>query len=187
MEKDVQKLIDAGQTEDTVIVHAAPGEMVVPPVISNQTQQMINRDMQSVGLNPAEYMVGQGSVNNLTGLQEFGFLSKLFKKVKNVVKKVAPIAVSFIPGVGPVAKAALTAGIGKASGMSTKEALLAGATAGLGAKFSGAGATGAASKVAGETAKKGIFGGTFGPRIKSGLGSFFKPGKDATGIFGGKL
>ena len=187
MEKDVQKLIDAGQTEDTVIVHAAPGEMVVPPVISNQTQQMINRDMQSVGLNPAEYMVGQGSINNLTGLQEFGFLSKLFKKVKNVVKKVAPIAVSFIPGVGPVAKAALTAGIGKASGMSTKEALLAGATAGLGAKFSGAGATGAASKVAGETAKKGIFGGTFGPRIKSGLGSFFKPGKDATGIFGGKL
>ena len=187
MEKDVQKLIDAGQTEDTVIVHAAPGEMVVPPVISNQTQQMINRDMQSVGLNPAEYMVGQGSINNLTGLQEFGCLSKLFKKVKNVVKKVAPIAVSFIPGVGPVAKAALTAGIGKASGMSTKEALLAGATAGLGAKFSGAGATGAASKVAGETAKKGIFGGTFGPRIKSGLGSFFKPGKDATGIFGGKL
>ena len=58
MEKDVQKLIDAGQQEDSVIVHAAPGEMVVPPVISEQTQQMINQDMQSVGLNPAEYMIG---------------------------------------------------------------------------------------------------------------------------------
>ena len=87
MDYNVQKLTDTGQLEDSLIVHAAPGEMVVPPVISNQTQQMINQDMQSVGLNPAEYMVGQGSINNLTGLQEFGFLSKLFKKVKNVVKK----------------------------------------------------------------------------------------------------
>ncbi len=113
MEKDVQKLIDAGQQEDSVIVHAAPGEMVVPPVISEQTQQMINQDMQSVGLNPAEYMIGQGSVNNLTGLQEFGFLSKLFKKVKKVVKKVAPIAVSFIPGMQPLGKALLTAGLVK--------------------------------------------------------------------------
>jgi hypothetical protein len=144
---------------------------------------MINQDMQSVGLNPAEYMIGQGSVNNLTGLQEFGFLSKLFKKVKKVVKKVAPIAVSFIPGVGPLAKAGLTAVAGKASGMDTKDALLAGLTAGVGAKLGGAGTAG---KVAGETAKKGIFGGTLGPRIRSGLGSVFNPTKE-TGIFGGKL
>ena len=81
MEDNVQKLANAGQPEDSQIIHAAPGEMVVPPVISEQTQQMINQDLQSVGLNPAEYMVGQGSINNLTGLQEFGFLSKLFKKV----------------------------------------------------------------------------------------------------------
>ena len=78
MKKDVQKLIQAGQLEDSVIVHAAPGEMVVPPVISEQTQQMINQDMQSVGLDPASYMVGQGSINKTTGLQEFGFLSDLF-------------------------------------------------------------------------------------------------------------
>ena len=101
MEDNVQKLADAGQLEDSLIIHAAPGEMVVPPVISEQTQQMINQDMQSVGLNPAEYIVGQGSINNLTGLQEFGFLSKLFKKVKKVVKKVAPVAGALlIPGVG---------------------------------------------------------------------------------------
>ena len=101
MEDNIQKLANAGQPEDLQIIHAAPGEMVVPPVISEQTQQMINQDMQSVGLNPAEYIVGQGSMNNLTGLQEFGFLSKLFKKVKKVVKKVAPIAGALlIPGVG---------------------------------------------------------------------------------------
>jgi hypothetical protein len=86
--------------------------MVVPPVISEQTQQMINQDLQSVGLNPAEYMVGQGSINNLTGLQEFGFLSKLFKKVKKVVKKVAPVAM-FIPGVGTALGGVLGGTIGK--------------------------------------------------------------------------
>ena len=170
------------QLEDTQIVHAAPGEMVVPPVISNTTQQLINKDMQAVGLNPTDYVVGNGKINQLTGLQQFGFLSDVFKKIKKVVKKVAPIAVSFIPGVGPVAKAALTAVAGKASGMDTKDALLAGLTAGAGAKFAGSG-VGAASKTAG----KGMFGGTLGPRIKSGLGSFFKPGDQATGIFGGNI
>lgn len=182
MEGDMQDKLAQPQLEDTQIVHAAPGEMVVPPVISNTTQQLINRDMQAVGLNPQDYVVGSGQINQLTGLQQFGFLSKVFKKIKKVVKKVAPIAVSFIPGIGPIAKGALTAVAGKASGMDTKSALLGGLTAGLGAKFAGSGA-GAASKVA----DKGIFGGTLGPRLKSGLGSFFKPGDQATGIFGGQI
>jgi hypothetical protein len=182
MEGDMQDKLAQPQLEDTQIVHAAPGEMVVPPVISNTTQELINRDMQAVGLNPQEYVVGNGEINQLTGLQQFGFLSKIFKKVKNVVKKVAPVAVSFIPGLGAVAKGALTAVAGKASGMDTKDALLGGLTAGLGAKFAGSGA-GAASKVA----DKGIFGGTLGPRIRSGLGNFFQPGDQATGIFGGNI
>ena len=184
MDYNVQKLTDTGQLEDSLIVHAAPGEMVVPPVISNQTQQMINQDMQSVGLNPAEYMVGQGSINNLTGLQEFGFLSKLFKKVKNVVKKVAPIAVSFIPGVGPVAKAALTAAAGKASGLSTKEALLGGALSFAGSKFLGG--TGTAGK--GLEGLKGTSGkffgkeGTFRNILKAGK-EYVLPGEDKKGLF----
>jgi len=182
MEGDMQDKLAQPQLEDTQIVHAAPGEMVVPPVISNTTQELINRDMQAVGLNPQEYVVGNGQINQLTGLQQFGFLSKVFKKIKNVVKKVAPVAVSFIPGLGAVAKGALTAVAGKASGMDTKDALLGGLTAGLGAKFAGSGA-GAASKVA----NKGIFGGTLGPRIRSGLGNFFQPGDQATGIFGGNI
>jgi LysM repeat protein len=142
MEKDVQKLIDAGQQEDSVIVHAAPGEMVVPPVISEQTQQMINQDMQSVGLNPAEYMIGQGSVNNLTGLQEFGFLSKLFKKVKKVVKKVGKKVL-------PVAGALLIPGVGGAlgKGLSAVGSKL-GIKAGLGSKIlGGSGVLDTAAKV----------------------------------------
>jgi nucleoid-associated protein YgaU len=54
--------------------------------------------MQAVGLNPQEYEVGQGmSINPITGQAEFGFLKKLAKSVKKVVKKVAPIA-AVIPG-----------------------------------------------------------------------------------------
>jgi len=189
MEDNIQKLANAGQPEDLQIIHAAPGEMVVPPVISEQTQQMINQDLQSVGLNPAEYMVGQGLINPATGLQEFGFLKKLFKKVKKVVKKVAPIAVNFIPGVGPVAKAALTTAAGKASGLSTKEALLGGALSFAGGKmFGGAGGagkglggTGRFSRIRGffnpAEGTKGIFGGQIGPRIRGGLGNIFRPGQ----------
>ena len=184
MEDNVQKLANAGQPEDSQIIHAAPGEMVVPPVISEETQQMINQDLQSVGLNPAEYMVGQGLINPATGLQEFGFLSKLFKKVKKVVKKVAPIAVSFIPGIGPVARGALTAVAGKASGMSTKDALLGGLTAGLGSKFLGG--TGTAGKgLQGLKGTSGKFfgkGGTFRNILSQGR-EFILPGEDKKGLF----
>ena len=122
MEDNVQKLANAGQPEDSQIIHAAPGEMVVPPVISEQTQQMINQDLQSVGLNPAEYMVGQGLINSATGLQEFGFLSKLFKKVKKVVKKVAPVAlvatgVAGLAGAGPLAGVLGKGAAGKGLGL----------------------------------------------------------------------
>ena len=63
MEGDMQDKLAQPQLEDTQIVHAAPGEMVVPPVISNTTQQLINKDMQAVGLNPQEYVVGNGQIN----------------------------------------------------------------------------------------------------------------------------
>jgi LysM repeat protein len=103
---------------------------------------MINQDMQSVGLNPADYMIGQGSVNNLTGLQEFGFLSKLFKKVKKVVKKVGKKVL-------PVAGALLIPGVGGAlgKGLSAVGSKL-GIKAGLGSKIlGGSGVLDTAAKV----------------------------------------
>ena len=87
-----------GRGEDSMLAHVAPGEMVVPPVISPQTQEIIRREMMSAGLDPNEYTVGQGmSINPITGMAEFGFLKKLAKSVKKVVKKVAPVA-AVIPG-----------------------------------------------------------------------------------------
>ena len=157
MEDNVQKLANAGQPEDSQIIHAAPGEMVVPPVISEQTQQMINQDLQSVGLNPAEYMVGQGSINNLTGLQEFGFLSKLFKKVKKVVKKVAPVAL-VATGVAGLAGAGPLAGV-----------------LGKGAAGKGLGLKGTSGKFFGK-------GGTFRNILSRGR-EFILPGEDKKGLF----
>ena len=87
-----------GRNEDRFMAHVAQGEMVVPPVISDNTRNMIRQEMAAVGLNPNEYQVGEGmSINPITGQAEFGFLKKLAKSVKKVVKKIAPIA-AIIPG-----------------------------------------------------------------------------------------
>ena len=87
-----------GRNEDRFMAHVAPGEMVVPPVISDKTREAIRKEMAAVGLDPAQYEVGQGmSINPITGQAEFGFLKKLAKGVKKVVKAIAPVA-AVIPG-----------------------------------------------------------------------------------------
>ena len=87
-----------GRDEDQFMAHVALGERIVPPVITPETQARIDAEMQAAGLNPYEYKVGDGmSINPITGLPEFGFLSKTWKSVKKVVKKVAPVA-AVIPG-----------------------------------------------------------------------------------------
>ena len=100
-----------GRGEDSMIAHVAPGEMVVPPVLSPETQETIKQEMIAVGLDPNEYTVGQGmSINPITGMAEFGFLKKLGKSLKKVVKKVAPIAGALlIPGVGGALGSGLSA------------------------------------------------------------------------------
>ena len=64
-----------GRNEDRFMAHVAPGEMVVPPVISDNTRAIIRKEMAAVGLDPNQYEVGQGmSINPITGQAEFGFL-----------------------------------------------------------------------------------------------------------------
>ena len=183
MEDNIQKLASMGRFEDDQIAHVATGEMIVPPVISPVTRMMIEEDMLNQGMDPNQYIVGGNpSINPRTGLQEF-FIKKLFKKIKKVVKKVAPIAVSFIPGMQPLGKALLTAGVGKASGLSTKEALLAGATAGLGSKFLGSGAGGKGLQgLKGTSGKFFGKGGTFRNILGRGR-EFLLPGEDKKGLF----
>jgi hypothetical protein len=100
-----QRVQSAGRNGDTMLAHITPQEAAL-----------------------LERRGGLGSMNPSTGLPEYGF----FKKLKKIVKAVAPIAVSFIPGIGPVAAAALAAGSTAVLGGNLKESLLAGLGGALG-------------------------------------------------------
>ena len=179
-QEQLQGIAALGRNEDTYLAHVAPDEMIVPAQALRDNPLLkvaIEKSISNYGIDPNQFLVGNGSMdlNPLTGLPEFGFLSKLWKKAKGVVKAIAPIAVNFIPGIGPIAGAALTAAAGKASGLSTKDALLGGALSFAGGKlFGGNPAAGAAGKTATST----------GGNIFSRAGEFLTKGKDGVGLFG---
>lgn len=77
--------------------------------------------------------------------------------MSSLIKKVAPIALSFIPGVGPLAGAALGAGLGAMGGGGLKGALLGGAGG-----YLGAGGGGLASAAGSAVSKAVGLGGTVG-------------------------
>ena len=104
-------LASLGRNEDSYMAHVAPGEMVVPPVITPETRKRLQQEMRAAGLSPDNYTVGEGmSINPITGLPEFGWLKKTFKSVVKVAKVVAPLAV-LVPGIG-TAFGAVLGGIG---------------------------------------------------------------------------
>ena len=81
-----------GRGGDQFVAHLAPGEIIVPaPLIENnpELRDSIFGHLREMGIeNPEQYVVGASanSINPETGLMEFGFLSKVFKGVKRVVK-----------------------------------------------------------------------------------------------------
>jgi len=103
-QEQLQGIAALGRNEDTYLAHVAPDEMVVPAQALRDNPLLkvaIEKAISNYGIDPNQFLVGNGSMdlNPLTGLPEFGFLSKLWKKAKKVIKKVAPVAM-FIPGVG---------------------------------------------------------------------------------------
>ena len=103
---DLAELIrQAGTGEDTVLAHLAPGEVILPGEFmeDEKLESMIEAKFDEVGINPEEYVAGIGiaSLNQMTGLQEFGFFKKLGKSLEKIAKKVIkPVAAvaQFIPG-----------------------------------------------------------------------------------------
>jgi len=98
------QLAQFGRGGDDQIVHAETGDVIIPPQVmeaDEQLSQAVFDGLQRNNINPEERVVGSGiaSLNPETGLQEFGWLKKTFKKVGKFVKKAAPIAM-LIPGVG---------------------------------------------------------------------------------------
>ena len=153
-----QSMSNMGRFGDNQMVHAQSGEMVVPNSVLQQNPQLgmgIAKALVDQGVDPNRQVVGSGagSMNPMTGQQEFFDLGK-------ILKTVAPIAIGAM--VGPAAGAGLggmfgagsTAGsflsnpfvsraltgalTSKLGGAKTKDALLAGVlSGGLGAMFGG--------------------------------------------------
>lgn len=108
-----------GRYGDDYMVHAAHGETVIPAEILAANPQLkhdLFRQMRMMGIkNPNRYVVGNAlnSINPLTGQPEF-FFKKIFRSLRKVWKKVAPIVVPIIgnmiaPGIGgPIASALMT-------------------------------------------------------------------------------
>ena len=108
-------------------------------------------DTMLAHINPMEAealkrMGGSGTINPHTGLREFK--GGLVGSVMKIVKAVAPIAVNFIPGIGPIAGAALGAGLGAINGGGIKGAVLGGLGAALGPGGIGQGLAGNIGSVA---------------------------------------
>jgi len=157
-----QGIASLGRDEDQYMAHVAQGEMVVPPVISQETRQRIEQEMKAAGLSPNEYTVGNGmSINPITGQPEFGWLKKTFKSIKKVAKKVAPIALA-VGGGGMLS--GLFGGSGVLGSLFKPGAGILGGSLGPGIK-----------STLGNVFKSGsgIFGGNIGPSIKSGIASLF--------------
>ncbi len=116
-----EKMAAMGRYDDDQIAHVAEGEVIVPaPILKYypEIKEQVFSAIKQEGLNPEEFIVGgeMVAINPRTGVQEFGWLSKTFKKLKKIVKKAAPLllavalpmAAPAIFGAGTVASAALT-------------------------------------------------------------------------------
>jgi hypothetical protein len=187
--QDMQGIMSMmGRNEDTTIGHLAEGDVVVPPEVLQANPPIadaLDETMMQMGVDPRSRIVdttgelgGIASINPDTGLQEFFLkkaLSKLNRARKKITKKLAPVVgavAPFIPGIGPLAKAGITALSGKASGLSTKDALLGGALSYGGSKlFAG----NPLNPAKGTVPKGNIF---------SRIGEYVMPGKDGVGLLG---
>jgi hypothetical protein len=100
--EQMQGIAALGRNEDTYLAHVAPDEMIVPAQALRDNPLLkvaIEKSISNYGIDPNQFLVGNGSMdlNPLTGLPEFGFLSKVWKKAKKALKIIAPIA-AVIPG-----------------------------------------------------------------------------------------
>jgi len=188
-------LATLGRYGDNYMVHAAEGETMVPKEVFDENpglKQDLFRQMTMMGIkDPNRYVVGDAlnSINPITGQPEF-FFKKIFRAIKKVFKKVAPIAAPIIgnliaPGIGGIiasglvtklqggswgdalksaalsyGASALTSGIGGA--LSKTGTFMGGLTEGLTAPFS------AASNLFSSGAQNPLAQGIIGPR---GLGT----------------
>ena len=188
-----------GRNGDKYMAHVAEGELIVPPVISDELRQAIYDEMTQMGIDPQEFEVSgeKVKINPETGEPEF-----FFKGIKRALKKVVsnPVFKIALPfalgpaglGLSTLASAGVGAGLGAISGQGLKgiaSGALGAASGGLGNSLGGqiAGATGlkaglsnalgrgivssAGSKLGGASTNEALLSGGL-----SGLGSLYQSG-----------
>lgn len=172
-------LATLGRYGDNYMVHAAEGETVVPREVLDANpglKENLFKQMTMMGIeDPNRYVVGNelNSINPITGQPEF-FFKKVFRAIKKVVKKIAPIAAPIIgniiaPGIGGIIASGLVTKLqGGSWGDALKSAALSYAgsalTSGIGSALQGTNVgdfIGAGTPAANST---------FGSRFASGLG-----------------
>ena len=172
-------LATLGRYGDNYMVHAAEGETMIPKEVFDENpglKQDLFRQMTMMGIeDPNRYVVGNAlnSINPITGQPEF-FFKKIFRAIKKVVKKIAPIAAPIIgniiaPGIGGIIASGLVTKMqGGSWGDALKSAALSYAgsalTSGIGSALQGTSVgdfIGAGTPAAGST---------FGGRFATGLG-----------------
>ena len=171
-----------------------------------------NGDSIMVHMTPEEFEViegmwGKADINPNTGMPEYGFLSKIWKKVKSAVKKVfsseifqivAPIALSiFAPGLGAWIGNAVGAGTGAAGSIVGNALLRGGMSAAGGGDFMQGAMTGAIAGGLGDVAggmikdvAPGLSDSTaalVGSSLASGAGAELTGGDFASGAMSGAL
>jgi hypothetical protein len=148
----------AGRGDDEILMHVTPDEAQI-----------------------LEGMWGKPQTNPNTGMPEYGFFKKAWKKIKSGVRKVvaskafgtiAPIVLGMIPGIGPALGIALQAGLGAITAQARGEKPLLGAVSGA-----AAGAGSAIGKAASTAAKAGTL--TLKQKIGAGVGKALAKGVGA--------
>ena len=195
--------LSQGAGEDDMMAHVRSGDINVSrEMLENNPvlEDMIEQAAIDAGVDPESMVYGTGiaSLNEETGAEQHGFLKKIAKGVKKVVKVIAPVA-AIVPG--PWQAPALAYNRGRAVVNIAK------GEGGIGDLMTAAGGFGGDSKIGqffGRTPginssadATGIFGGTLGPRMRSGIGNlfgggeggsgFFNPAEGTKGIFGGSI
>jgi hypothetical protein len=200
---DLVDQLSQGAGEDDMMAHVRSGDINVSrEMLENnpQLEDMIEQAAIEVGIDPESMVYGTGiaSLNEFTGAEQHSFLKKIAKGIKKVVKVVAPVA-AIVPG--PWQAPAIAYNRGRAVVNIAK------GEGGIGDLMTAAGGFGGDSKIGqffGRTPginpsadATGMFGGTIGPKLRSGIGKlfgggeggsgFFNPAEDTKGIFGGKI
>lgn len=136
---DVMEQAKKGRGGDTVMAHLTLGEMVLPaPMVADpEVQQVLGALFQAYGANPNEFTVGDpaNKINPETGEMEFGWLSKIFKKI-------APIALPILgtlmaPGIGTSLGLGATGGLLSSTGLGLSNAAITGLGGALGGAAGG--------------------------------------------------